>query len=409
MTTGRHNTFISCVRFDPDGRALLTGDGREGLSEPQGRLRFWTLDGEPVEDELVGHADVVVAADFSPDGRLIATASADRTLRLWDRHGYQLGGPIQAHRSDVERMVCLSDGEVLSCDGRELRLWDCCGKRLGEAWPGHEDYIYALALAPGGHMVASGDGKGVVRLWNSRGESLDIPPLEHKVKVDAVAFSQDGALLVVGCADGMIVLWDLRTGQRCEQIHGLTGQTSVLDVSGCGDDIRIVSGGSDGYVYLWKRGGTRPVRCAGHEGFLRTVAFSQDGKWVISGGEDRTIRRWDMEGKLVGNALVGHQEQVNRIARGPDEQTIVSASSDGTVALWDLREGLLIERIRGHRGPVWSVTVTPDGSCIISGGKDGTLRFWRGGSWRDWYRIACDRLEGRHVLTGLRRKERESR
>jgi WD40 repeat protein len=143
------------------------------------------------------------------------------------------------------------------------------------------------------------------------------------------------------------------------------------------DGKTIVSGSEDGTVRLWDKAGNaigQPFQ--GHKGEVRSVAFSPDGKTIVSGGQDGTIRLWDKAGNAIGQPFQGHKGEVRSVAFSPDGKTIVSGGDDGTIRLWDKAGNAIGQPFQGHKGEVNSVAFSPDGKTIVSGGDDGTIRLW---------------------------------
>jgi hypothetical protein len=165
------------------------------------------------------------------------------------------------------------------------------------------------------------------------------------------------------------------------------------------DGKTIVSGGEDKTVRLWDTSGKaigQPFK--GHEGRVWSVAFSRDGKTIVSGSADKTVRLWDISGKAIGQPFKGHEGMVLSVAFSPDGKTIVSGGDDGTVRLWDTSGKAIGQPFKGHEGWVWSVAFSRDGKTIVSGSDDKTVRLLPGGNWEDWLEVACNRLIAHPIL-----------
>ncbi|MBW4546791.1 MAG: caspase family protein, partial [Symplocastrum torsivum CPER-KK1] len=157
-----------------------------------------------------------------------------------------------------------------------------------------------------------------------------------------------------------------------------TGHTMfVRSVAFSLDGKMIVSASDDNTVRLWDLQGNpigKPFQ--GHTRPVTSVAFSPDSKMIISASEDNTVRLWDLQGRPIRQPLSGHKLPVQSVAISPDSKMIVSGSEDGTVRLWDLQGKPIGKPFQGHTNAVWSVAISPDGKMIVSGSKDNTLRLW---------------------------------
>ena len=135
----------------------------------------------------------------------------------------------------------------------------------------------------------------------------------------------------------------------------------------------------------------------GHENSVFSVAITPDGKRIVSGSDDNTVRLWDISGNPIGHLMPLHEGSVFSVAISPDGKRIVSGSYDNTVRLWDISGNPIGQPLRGHKGSVMSVAFSPDGKMIVSGSYDGTVRLWRGG-WRAWLEVCCNRLRYHSVF-----------
>jgi len=152
---------------------------------------------------------------------------------------------------------------------------------------------------------------------------------------------------------------------------------SVRSVAFSPDGKWIVSGSDDKTVCLWDIQGNAIAKSFhGHEDGVTSVAFSPDGKWIVSGSDDQTVRLWDIKGNAIAKSFHGHEDGVTSVAFSPDGKLIVSCSEDKTVRLWDIQGNPIGETFLGHEKAVTSVAFSPDGEQIVSCSEDKTVRLW---------------------------------
>ncbi len=306
---------------------------------------------------------------FSPDGKLVAVGGCGR-------------------RNDVG-----------GCLQGEVHLWDTETRQPhGLALQGHTQDVTSLAFAPQGTILASASSDESIILWDVKtfkqiGPQLTVPhTLGPKTNVYSIAFSPDGTLLAAGSRDGAIQMWDVTGPPRL--LTALTGEfnNAVWSLTFSPNSATLAAGYENTTIMLWDVAARRPVDppLTGHTGRVRSVAFSPDGTILASGSTDKTVILWDvathqpvspatdpLTNQPIGPILVGHTDSVTSVAFSPDGKTLLSSSADGTLLLWNVATHQPYSpALTGHTGAVRSAAFSPDGATLASSGADNTVRLW---------------------------------
>jgi WD40 repeat protein len=311
----RSMASINSVAFSPNGEILAS-------ASDDGKIRLWNANTKQVIGIFAGHSQPVNSIAFSPDGQILASGSSDRTIKLWDLATGQEIRTLSGHSHGVRSIAFSPLGLTPSPSPA----------RRGEIppFPCREGGLGGLG------QLASGSWDKTIRLWDvETGE--EICTLKgHQLQVSAVAFSPNGQFLASASFDRTAKLWDLSSGSP--QVR---------------------------YTFT------------GHARSVLAVAFSPDSSMLATAGDDNTIWLWNCASGQAIRTILGHSRSVAAVAFSLDGETLISGSWDSTVKLWQVHTGEEIATLAGHTDAVCALAVSPLGAIVASGSKDKTIKLWQ--------------------------------
>ncbi|KUL82098.1 hypothetical protein ZTR_10075 [Talaromyces verruculosus] len=365
-----HSSWVNAVVFSPDGRHIASASDDE-------TVRLWDANTGDHLKTLQGHSDRVTAVAFSLDSQQIASASVDKTVQLWDANTGNHLKTLQGHSDRVTAIVFSPDGQHIATASSDetIRLWDANTGNQLKTLQGHSNQVTAVVFSPDGRHIASASTDETVRLWDaSTGDHLKTLQ-GHSDQITAVVFSPDSRHIASASDDKTVQLWDANTGDHLKTLQGHSDRITAVAFSP--DSRHIASASDDKTVQLWDANtGDHLKTLQGHSSWVNAVAFSPDGRHIASVSYDKTIRLWDANTGDHLKTLQGHSDWVTAVVFSPDGRHIASASYDGTVQLWDANTGSHPKTLQGHYSWVNTVVFSPDGRHIASASDDETVRLW---------------------------------
>lgn len=348
-----HTQSVTAVAFSPNGQFIASG----GLDK---QVIIWNAkSGAPYSRAFINAIAPVWTLAFSPDSRLLAAGSADGAIHLWDiNKGTSAGKALTGHRQNVLGVDFSPDGKLLLSAGddgilvwmlsEDASQWIPSNMLEGEFAP-----LRAVAFSPDGATMAAGSSiDDTVLVWNvqaifGRGYSGGITLASHTDTVSDLVFSPEGSSLVSGSWDGTIRLWDVSKGVNSPAVEGVSSR-AVINA---------------------------------HEGYVMSVSVSPDGKWIASGGVDKSVRLWRTSNQQpLGAPLMGHEDWVRDVLFQPAGSLLASAGWDKTVRLWDINNQMPVNQVMTPSGKaLYSLVFNPRGDLLATAsesGQDG-ITVWR--------------------------------
>jgi WD40 repeat protein len=365
------------------------------VQEQVNRLRIGTaLRFSPALSQIILHSDMIRRAVFSPDGERIATASADRTARIWDAAS---GEPITArleHRDEVRDVEFSPDSRwvITASNDHTARIWDAATGQPISPPLKHDSYVYRATFHPNGSLVATASEDRTARIWNAYTGALIGSPLKHDDRLSCVRFSNDGRWLATASRDGMARIWRIADNELLGGARVLSGSVAITtghpaailrhagevrEIAFSSDSRHIATASDDRTARVWDvatgEALTPPFK---HGDQIWCVAFSPDGRLVATGGKDRAARIWNSStGEAVAPPLQ-HANNLRAIAFSPDGRWLATASSDHTARIWQVSDGTPVAPSLNHASNLEGAVFDRAGSRLLTASRDGSARIW---------------------------------
>lgn len=283
-----------------------------------------------------GHTGWVWSVAYSPKENVIASGSADNTIKLWD----------------ISMGICFLT----------LR--------------GHALDVYAVTFSKDGKFLASGSEDSTIKIWDLKTGTCLHTLKRHKAWIHGVAFSPDCKLIASVSGDKTCRLWDVDSGLSVAKLVGHKG--AVWSVTFSPDGKTVATGSSDNTVRIWNVKDKKLIKTLqGHTGAIRCVAFNPSGALLASGSRDNTINVWRVKTGENVMTLKGHTGWIESLVFTPNGVKLVSASDDKTTRIWSIATGKCTQVLANHDREILSVAINPKGSRLITGSCDRQINVWR--------------------------------
>jgi WD40 repeat protein len=337
--------------------------------EYYGPLRGHVFEGaaqEPKLQIMVGSpAETFTCVAFSPDGKTLASASLDdkmlrserrgSTIELWEVATGKNTAKFPVVNGSIESLAFSPDGKILaSGEPDEIRLWNVATGKNTAKFQDAPGFVGCLAFSPDGKTLASGSLGKPMKLWDvAGGKEKAILQGHFETQFNCAAFSPDGKILAAcgtrtihGWNVATIGLWDVATGNNIVNLSSYGDQFTFSVLAFSPDGKTLVSGRGDGAIKLWDVATGRNITTLnGHASWVLSLDFNPDGKILASASRDETIKLWNavtgkniaiLRGPASNGWPVGFRQNGKDLAFSPDGKTLIAAGCDGTIRLWDV-------------------------------------------------------------------------
>ncbi|WP_073910811.1 NB-ARC domain-containing protein [Streptomyces sp. CB02009] len=373
-TLSSHTAPVTSVAISPGGTWIATASSDR-------TLRIWNAE-TGIERLVVDTTATVTSVAISPDGTWIAAADTDGTVHIVDAVTGLVRITMAGHTGALRSVVISPDGTWIAAAGRDtvIRIWDVVTGQERRILIGHTESISSISISSDGSWLATSSDDKTVRIWDAE-TGREISVLAHANSVIDVSVSHQGTWLVTACTDATVLVWDRITSQVIHTFSGFLDMARSVAISPDGTWIATTHG--NGAVRIWDTA-TQAEKgtLIGHGEVAMEAAISADSTWLATASHDYTVRIWDVAA-AHGHQTVGHSDRVWSMGISPDGTWIATASTDETARIWNSTTGQEIHRLTAHASPVWSVAISPDGTWIATSGSDNTTRIWNAATGRE--------------------------
>ncbi|WP_238845503.1 ribosome assembly protein 4 [Nostoc edaphicum] len=365
-----HSSWVNSVVFSPDGQQLASASDDK-------TIKIWDVSSGKLLKSLTGHSSRVISVAYSPNRQQLASASLDKTIKIWDVSSGKILKSLTGHSSAVISVAYSPNGQQLASASwdKTIKIWDVSSGKILKSLTGHSSAVNSVAYSPNGQEVASASGDKTIKIWDINSGKILKSLTGHSNSVYSVAYSPNGQQLASASGDKTIKIWDINSGKLRQSLNGYRSVVKNIVYSPNGQD--LVSASLDKTIKIWDVSSAKILKSlTGHGSWVNSVAYSPNGQQLASASGDKTIKIWDVSSGKILKSLSGHSNWVISVAYSPNKQELASASSDKTIKIWDANSGQLRQSLIGHSSNVYSVAYSPNGQQLASASADNTIKIW---------------------------------
>jgi len=367
---------VGSVAVSPDGKWLAT-------AAADNSIKLWDLATGQAAKTLAGHTAPVTGVRFLANSAKLVSTSADKSLRVWNVADGAAAGRIDTPNA-LQALTLVGDGSLVATGGADnfIRIWKTPAA-AAQALAGLPAPATVLAVSPDKKLLAIAGAEGPIQLVDLATGQVAKTLAGHAGAVTSLAFQANGAKLASAGADKTVRIWDVAAGQVVVKLESGVAAPETVALHPGGN--QAASGYADGTLAIWKLDAAAPRPLPGpgeggtDEAAATVAAVSRDGKLLASaglaGGKPAILVR-DLAAGTIVKTLLGHDAVITALAFSADGTRLASGSEDKTARVWNLADGAALGKFAGHTQTVTGVAFDSTGGQVVSGSADNSLKLW---------------------------------
>jgi WD40 repeat protein len=376
--TNGHSDDVVSVTFSPDGRQIVSAGGGNDATIIQ-----WDVDTQQPIRRFQGHTGRIQSVSFNREGSRLLSGSADQTMRVWDLIRADVIRDFRGHFDRGVTAVYGPNERTVLSGGYDhtLKLWDVATGRVMQEFIGHTDRIFTVDISADGQRAVSGGEDSTVRVWDVATGANALTLNVNAGSVSNVRFLPGDREIVVAGDNWGLAVWNVETGEFVRLFGQPQGADSAIDALALSNDgALLLTGGEDPSIYLWDVESGRLIRSfEAQPSGVRSVAISPDNTLIASGGQNGDLFLWNTEGGRISE-LRGHGRGVIGLHFTADGRNLLSGALDYTIRVWDIESGFEVRRNELNEDELVNLQSLELGSSsdsILTGLTDSTILQWR--------------------------------
>ncbi len=288
---------ISTMAISPTVPTILATAGVDQ------KIKIWQINHQNNSQELIhslsGHESKIRQIQYSRDGKVLASVSADKTIKIWDTESGEVISNLEVPELGANSITFSQDRNFLIAgnEDKTIQIWDLANNSVMSTLEGHSDRVKTVIISPNNKFIASAGDDKTIKIWNIQGKLLQTIGA-HNLAINSLQFTKNGKILASASSDNTIKLWQVKSSGKINP-----------------KPLQILSG---------------------HQNGITSLAFSKNGKLLISGGGDRTIKLWQTKDGTLLKTLQSRGSKINSLALINNDQTIVNADEQQGLLFWNL-------------------------------------------------------------------------